>query len=389
MISKRSIQLFIVSGALIGCNNSGGNPITPPAPPAPPPTYSVTVTNGSSSRIDVAPIHVWANPPGADRVFAGWTGDTDALVNPLEYHTTLKTSGSTVNITATYKTSPPWTPTVEVISGTDVDSYFPPNPVGVIILLHGTGGNASSFFKKADYVPFVRDAVADGYAVVSLSSTDRVNKQWDNSNQPPNNPDIQNVQDALATFTSRGRMTDAMPRYALGMSQGGGFALSLSLALGFKATTVFCAAGLQTVIAQTTVPTTWNLAQNDTIVPPATSGADQRYQSLVARGVDAAYNVNTPSPLYPSRFATVPGLTTSDSQVIYDAFKNANPPVLDANGYLIADPEQNAQANMNIVPVQYQSYSNDIEGQLEIAYTQHEFYADRNRSILAFFDAHR
>src|SRR5450631_1605275 len=66
----------------------------------------VNVTNGSGSgTFDAArTMHVWADAPGAGRVFDRWLGDIDTLVDPLAAHTTILTSQTrgTVNVTANY-----------------------------------------------------------------------------------------------------------------------------------------------------------------------------------------------------------------------------------------------------------------------------------------------
>jgi dienelactone hydrolase len=349
-------------------------------------TLELNVSNGSFNTSNLA--NVWANPPALGQAFNGWTGDTAELISPLDYHTTLNTASGEFNLAATYKDTPVWTSQQEIISGTTVAYYFPSTLIGVIVLLHGKGGSGPGWFQKADNLVFTKDAVATGYAVVALDSQNRSTKQWDNSTPPPNNPDIQNVQDVLNTFISQGLMSSSTPVFAAGMSNGGGVAPTLSLALGFKATAVYCAPGKQDVFSVTSVPTTWNLAQNDTSVSPKSSHAFSNYQTLLSRGIDTDYFVNQPSPLYPFRFAAIPELTTDDSQIIYEAFVNANPPLLDTNGYLLADPTT-SNGWLKALPLRYLPYSNDIQGQLLIAYTQHHFYADRNRTVLAFFDAHR
>ena len=79
---------------------------------------------------------------------------------------------------------------------------------GVIFRFHGTGGSASAMFNKDEDFTFARDAVAAGYAIAALDSTDRVNKQWD-ATVTSNNVDVLNVQASINYLTGLGLMAGA------------------------------------------------------------------------------------------------------------------------------------------------------------------------------------
>ena len=109
---------------------------------------TLIVTNGSGdARIKSRQIvDVLADPNPSGMVFDRWTGDTALLQNPKEYHTKINPLSKNINITATYKSAPVWTPVYETINNTQVGYYFPAAPVGVIFHFHGASGDATQLF---------------------------------------------------------------------------------------------------------------------------------------------------------------------------------------------------------------------------------------------------
>lgn len=331
--------------------------------------------------------HIWADPYPSGQVFDRWTGDAAFVKNADEWHTTVKTGVKTINLTATYKPAPAWTPSaLEAVGTSEMRYYFPPNATAVIFHFHGSGGSANGLFQSFEQTIFAREAVAEGYAVVALSSVDRVNRQWNPSNQLNSNPDMQNVQTAINTFIQRGLMTASTPVFASGVSNGGGFAPRVSAALNFRGTAIYIASGTVNVMSATTVPTIWCLMQNDqTIGASGIQQARDNYANLLSRSIRAEFNVNPPSPVYAERFWRIPGLTESDSQTIYNSLK-ANG-ILDERDYQRQSPFTSGW--QNYVPAQYNSYLDDILTQLEVCYTEHEFFSDYNRRVLRFFNSLR
>lgn len=329
-------------------------------------------------------VHVWADPNPPGMVFDRWTGDTFLLQNPFEYQTKVRAAKLNVNLTATYKSAPVWNPNFETINESAIGSYFPAAPVGVIFNFHGTGGSGSGLFSNSEQRVFADEAVAAGYAVVSLSSADRVSKQWNPNPLIENNPDMQNVRAAINLFASRGLMNAATPVFAVGISNGGAFAARVARALNFRGTAIFIAAGTTNVMSQTTVPTIWLLMQNDTVIgSDGNAQAFANFQNLRSRNIPAQYNMLAPSPVYPERFWRINGLTAPDSRTIYNALKERG--FLDARGYLVRNPAISGW--QSVIPAQYNSYQSEIANQLEICYAEHNFYSDYDRRVLDFFNA--
>ncbi len=345
----------------------------------------MTVTNGSGDGHykGLGFTDIWADPNPVGMVFDRWTGDTYLLQNQTEYHSRVNRLSLKINLTATYKPAPVWNPVYETINGSTIGYYFPSAPKGVIFHFHGTGGSATGLFTDSEQRIFANEAVAENYAVVSLSSVDRVNRQWNPNPQLENNPDMQNVRATINLFISRGQITNAVPIFANGISNGGAFAPRVSLALNFRATSIFVASGTVNLLTQTTVPTIWNLMQNDTTI-----GADgiqqafSNFQNLLGRSIPAQYNLLVPSPVYPERFWRITNLTATDSRTIYNALKQNG--FLDGRDFLIQNPKTSNWRT--IIPAQYNSFFNDIGNQLEICYTEHNFYSDFDRRTLNFFN---
>ena len=331
-------------------------------------------------------VHIWADPAPAGMVFDRWTGNTTLLQNSRESHTKLRTANLNVEITATYRSAPTWSPTFETLNEIQMGYHFPAAPAGLIFHFHGQGGSANLAFSNLERRIFANEAVAEGYAIVAIDSADRVNRDWGTSNEIATNPDIQNVQAAVSLFISRGWITASTPIFAHGFSKGAGFSPRVSRALGFKATSMNLLAGTPDIINITTIPTIWCIAVNDgTIMPGGVQQSRNNYQNLINRGIPAQYHLAVPSPVYPERFWRISGLSAADSQAIHNALRQGG--VIDARNFLLQDPD--ASGWESAVPAQYNSFLNSIRDQLRICYSEHTFFSDYNRRVLDFFNTYR
>lgn len=349
------------------------------------------VTKTPSASIDV-----FANADPSGMVFDTWTGDTASLLVPGERRSGALLVAGTKNITATFKPLPAFTPSTIVLNGQPASTstavnaywYFPTAlPLGVIFRFHGTGGSGSAQFSKVEEQKFARDAVASGFAVVSLDSSDRVNKSWDSTTIPADpmaNVDVVNIQQLISNFRAQALINANTPIFASGHSDGAGAALRFAFLLNWKASHQSCVPGTPSIAQATTVPGIWTMAQNDTFADPQRAAkALDNANALAARGIASQYILVPPSAVYPSRFTQISGISTVDSQNIYNALRAAG--LLDANDYLISDP--NLTNFTPIIPTQYQSYSQDIVGQIFAAYSAHQFSTATSRRVLDFFRA--
>lgn len=357
------LALAVTSNAQINLTVAGG---------------SKNIAKGSTSRA-----FIWAGPNPPNMVFDRWVGDTafvddvnsaSAIVNPLSKN---------ISLTATYRSAPAWDLTQETINGVDVLYYIPPNPVGVIFRLHGTGGNAQTTLSSVESRMFSNDAVAAGYGIIALSSVDRVNGEWSLS-PPPNNPDIINVQAVITNFRQRGLIAASVPLFAQGTSRGGIFSSLVVYFLNFQADAIYIAYGANLIMPQTAVPTIFCLAANDDQEMVGQAGNQNAYaqvMGLKARGISASYNLHQSSPVYPERFERIAALNVDDSHAIYNALKASN--FLDSRDFLRENPRTSNW--QSVIPTQYQQNVTAIQTVLGAAYANHNFYSDYNSRVLKFF----
>lgn len=344
-------------------------------------TVQLSVVNGSSSPL-VSPgqtVHVWANVHLPGQVFEQWEGNSELLTDPLAAHTTLVMPARKVELVARFKPAADWTPNQERINGSRVFSYFPQPYRGVITLYHGSGGSATSWVDgrgAPENLRFCRDAVAAGFAIVATESQNRVDKQW--SNRGTNNIDVENIRTILETFKARGEMRPDTPVFAVGMSNGGGFSPLVSAVLGFRATAIFCAAGYDSVIEQTQVPTIWCLAENDRVVDNAE--AITNFGVLSGRKIPAELYTNGPSPVFPLRFARIEGMSEADSTEFYTRLKTNG--FLDDQDFLKESP---AISNWERLLGEYTPFRNGIEDELSVCHASHKFFSDFNHKVRLFF----
>lgn len=331
-------------------------------------------------------VDIWADPNPPGQIFDRWTGDTDLLQRTDEWHTKIKTGRKNLNLTAAYKNVAAWTPgAAETIGTSQMRYYFPPIPVGVVFHFHGSGGNLNGLFTQPEQIIFAKELVAEGYAVVSLNSEDRVNAQW--STAPlTNNPDVINVQSAVNSFISRGFITAQTPIFASGISNGGAFAPRVSFALNFRGTAIYIATSNAALMSVTNVPTIWNIMQNDTVLEAGSvQTATASYDALRNRGIRAELNLLRPSPVYPERFRRIPNLSAGDSVNIYNALKING--FLDERNYLKQNP--GASGWQSVIPAPYSASLGEIGDQLFICFTEHKFFSDYNRRVINFFNSLR
>lgn len=350
-------------------------------------TVQVTVTNGAGSgTFDLSrTVHVWANPPAPGFVFDRWTGDAGAVVDAQADHTVLRTSyaGATASLTATYRSAPVVNETAETFSnGTLYRWYVPPGPVRAVLTLHhGTGGSAANQFSRIENDFFNREAAARGYALLAVDSLNRVDKQWDATFSSAN-ADVQNVLAILASLETRGLFPAGLPRYASGMSNGGGFAPKMTAYGGFAAAASYCAQAANTGLSP--APVQWRMAMNDSHDMVGAAGNQRALDNFglaQARGTPCAYERNAPSPLVAARFLRL-GLTLADGQAIVDSLRNGG--YIDVYGYFLVQP---ATIPLAAIPSAYWPRISDIREQSDVVYTDHQFWGDAARRTFDFFES--
>jgi len=346
---------------------------------------NLTVTNGStvSVRARERRANIWADPNPPNTVFDRWVGDTALVEDVTSASSFVNPRSKNIALTATYRPAPPWSLTEETINGVDVLYYIPQDPAGIIFRFHGSGGSAQSTLSSVESRLFSNDAVAAGYGIIALDSSNRVTGDW-SFVAPPNNPDINNVQAIIANFSQRGLISPSDPLLAQGTSRGGVFSSMVVYFLNFRADAIYIGFGVDAVMPTTTVPTIFCAAANDDqdlVGPAGNQRAHDQVIALQNRGILASFNLHQPSPIYPERFRRVANMTAGDSHNIYNALRAGG--FLDGRDYLLENPRNsNWQA---VIPQQYQPSINGISTVLGAAYANHSFFSDYNSRVLRFY----
>ncbi len=385
------LPIFFVLAVLLAACGKNSDPT--PAPVIQPPivdSVRITVAGGYGSgtyKIGDS-VYVWSNPPAAGQVFSAWTGDVSGLKYPNEWKTKLRVPATGISLTASYKVSTNVVFVNETINGSQVYYYVPANYKGVILPFHGATGNASGWVgANAENENFLRYAVANGYAVVVTESVDRVNKTWSNATTVATNPDITNIDAILANLKQRNILTNQANLFGVGMSQGSGFCSLITALKNYKAGALYCVPGISAVFDVSTVPILWNISRNDvTEQPTRLSDSYANYQKLSGRKIRAEFYVNEPSPVYPERFAIIPGVDAASSRQIYSDLKKGGQ--LDAADFFKTNPRQSDawKTVLSASVTSNKALIGSIEDQIWVCYTEHKFHKDANARTIAFFD---
>ncbi|MBC8083699.1 MAG: hypothetical protein H7Z21_10850, partial [Hymenobacter sp.] len=342
--------------------------------------YPLTVRGGFGGGPYAAAdsVFVLANPTPTGFVFDYWQ-TTVVLRDTFAVPTRLAMPARPVSLTPVYRAAPTWTAGSETRSnGSNVYFYFP-RPAsqlkGLISFHHGANGNGASWFTKLENRAFLDYAVAQGYAVFSTESVDRLAnpaapKQWSNAGTVATNPDVQNIQAIVASFQSRGFITSSTRLFGVGFSQGSGFTSIVAGLLGFRANCLGATPGVVAAIQQTTSPTYWMASRNDTLEDPQRlQKCLSNYALLRNRGIPAQLKVHEPFPVTPNRFRRIANVDSMTSADIFARLR-ANG-FLDARHFLNFNPRATS-AWQAVMPAAYAALLDDIDDQLYVCFTEHK-----------------
>ncbi|MFN8309763.1 MAG: T9SS type A sorting domain-containing protein [Chitinophagales bacterium] len=370
-------------------------------------TYQLTVNNGYGSGNYHAgdTVQVWSAALDSTKVFDRWTGNTASMQNPLEWHSTLVMPASNITITAQLQAVALPPIQYEKIMGVsflkNVYSCFPPNMRGVIYLLHGTGGSASNWMQFTEYRNFVNAALADSFGVL-ITEAEEITRNTDLNGdgklrwQPVpldtlSNIDYQNLKILTDTFIARQQMTTSTPKFSLGMSNGGAFSGALSYIYNYRAGISYCASAAKLIFGVRTNPFAFRMAKYDDnaeVGPQGNEDARQNDSVLAARGVCHDYLIHDRQPVYPERFARVPGVSVNVSQTIFNELVAAQ--LLDSNHYAkhsdtISNYVLGHLSQFPTVIGLSNTAKADVINQIAASNAEHKFYSDYTKASLDFF----
>ncbi|HLA58860.1 MAG TPA: hypothetical protein VK622_08870 [Puia sp.] len=371
---------------------------------------TVTVINGYGSgqyRVGDT-VDIWSNAIAADSVFNEWTGDNNLLFNAGEWHSSFIMPRSNITLTATCSWLSPFTLKYEKIKGVNnlknVYYYFPASQKGIVYLCHGTGGNAQNLINNFEWREMINDLVFAGYAIVVTEAEEvTLNTDLDGDGKihwmllPADtmaNIDYRNIAALTDSFYNRGYSHPSIPRYSIGMSNGGIFSSALSFIYHFSAGVSYCAPTGTLVTSTSVTSLQFCMAQNDNAPEVGTTGnvlAQSNASALTARGICSPLYLHNHSRVYPQRWARWDGISLSLSQAIYSELQSNH--LLDSKNYLLLTADS-IEARITASPSSYPVISSlnllqltFVSNELDIMYAAHQFFSDYNKTTIHFLEA--
>lgn len=369
-------------------------------------TRRVTVENGYGGGVYRAgdSVHVFARSYPADSVFQRWDVAAAGVrfADSLEWHTTFIMPDADVAVHAVFVDAAALKLSYEKIRGRDVlkEVWYtvPPQARGIIIACHGTNGSGRAWFTAEEAVQFTRDANAAGFAMLAIDAEEVTigdqngdgKRRWVNR-VAQDNVDVSNIRIVLDSLTARGVLPQSAPLFVVGMSAGGSFAPTLGMQIGAKATATYCAEALRGIVAVTTIPHIWNNARWDDNEETDNSIAEENYRTLLSRHVPTEFTYHDRSPVFPERFLRIAGITPAMATALHtDLLNNGQ---LDSSLFLRMTVSDTLQERIQREPRSYpaiaaftQSQLADVLDQIRSALANHQFFSDRNRATLRFFE---
>lgn len=400
-----AFSFVIGSGILFSCKKSQDSTITP----ATTDSFTVVVNNGYGSGIYKKgdTVHIFTNHYTDNQLFDQWSGDTALLNARREWHTWFIMPDRNVSLSGSIKASTPFILQYAQIMGRDrlkpVYYYFPTGHKGVVYLLHGTNGSASSVVGGFEFQLLIRDLINDNFGVIVTEAEEATTGVDANGDEKlrwalypadtTTNVDYANIRIINQYLYNLGVTNSSIPKYSIGMSDGGFFSTALSYIYNFKAGVNYCSQGSPTVISETTVPTQFCMARNDNNESVGQTGnatALSNSNSLNARSVCSKYLVQEKSPIYTERFARQGNITASQSVSIFNELKGKG--YIDSKNYFVGYSDvflsayQSNPASFPIINGLSPSQKTTVLGEINLSVADHHMFSDFNRKTLQFLN---
>ena len=368
--------------------------------------FVVTVNGGygSGEYLPGETVNVFASNDPYSEVVSGWEAQGLDAPPSAEWHLRFEMPENDVTLTPTVVT-PSFTLSEMMVEGTVSQKrlfmHAPENAKGLLFLLHGTGGSADFINKPAaHYLALIASSL--GYAVIAPEAHEVTEGdqngdakiRWNTAPTPATNIDLQDIALYSAKMTELGLVPEAGPRFAIGMSNGGAFAITIGAVLDeFEGVVSYCATGITPVQQLTTTPTAWLMCANDTNETVAAK-KDQwpnGAATLEANQIRTLYEVHQASPLYSGRFARIQGVNPEISGAAVAELQEKG--WLNDAGYLNATPEEVVTAITaepsnypSVISAANASSASQIRAELKATYADHALFDDWARKTLDFLE---
>ncbi|MCA9494265.1 MAG: hypothetical protein KC621_30270 [Myxococcales bacterium] len=377
---------MLLQWLLLGCASDAGPQVDTTEPVA---ALEVEGGYGGGAIAVGGWLHVWAAVDPQASVVTGWTGDVELLERPAEWNTRARPPASPAVVTPVLAEVD--APVVaRTVGGRRLLVVPADDPVGVVLFFHGAAYSVDELNDNAART-IVLSLHRAHYAVIALPSSAEVASGtggW-SSAAAATNDDLASVRALLAELEADGTAPGDLPRFAWGMSSGGMFAHLAGAELPTAGVAAWCAAGASSVLAQTTTPTAWYLAEHDSVMVSAVDDALRYRDALEARGIATDLWVHSATPLYDQRFERITGIDPVQSAQIARGLRDAGF-VDDDDAFTTTGARITASlAEVDGVSELDALTRTAVAAEIEIMAADHELYDDAAARMVAFLDTVR
>lgn len=370
---------------------------------------SVTVAGGfGPGRATIGSrVHVFADLDPFTQRLVGWVGSTSR-----EWHLDLQMPARAISFAAQLEDHP-----LEILHESftgvtgrakSVNLALAPDARGVMFVLHGTGGSAN-FVDNIEGRALMVEAHARGLTIIVPEAEEVVAGDLDNNGKirwntalSTSNVDFANLDRLLRELEAAGRIPANVPRYSVGISNGGAMSIGLGAITGqaalarawpelsFAGVTAFCASGELRMAEVTRTPTAWRMCANDrneNVGQEGNAEAARNSAVLASRGVRTELELHPASPLYDQRFERV-GLSPETSAAIAGELREAG--FVDVRDYFVATIEEIIDV-VSDHPTEFPTLTglepkdaSGVKQQIMVMSADHAMYSDANARTLDF-----
>lgn len=269
------------------------------------------------------------------------------------------------------------------------------NPRAVVYLFHGTGGS-EAFARRREAQRAIQPLLAKGYAIVASRSGQREPARWDlTAGGAEGNADLDFMLRLHGDLVARGRIASATPVFAMGMSNGGGFASLFAVTASRKGLNVRGVADYMGPIPEAALTAPGALAgfppifvvqaMADGLVDPARVATV--VEALKAAGVRTEFHLAKPQPLTTAALGELLDVDAPKAAELLAELKRAG--VLGASGHVVgADAPLDRQAMASLERrLPPSAKGREVLNALIIAAAGHQMRSDYAEAQAAFFEA--
>ena len=386
-------------------------------------SYQLTVVNGYGSGMynEGDTVYIWSNPDFNDQVFENWSGSaTSYMVEGNEWVTRITipigTGITSISATANHNDLASLAPTVTdliTLPGQDAGNIVPvskevhyrvpPNPKGMVFCFHGTNGSGLGFTNDIEKEAFFKSGALRNYIMIATDCNEKTFgdqngngvKRWlisdAETDDASNNIDIKMTNALRDTMLNRLSLSNDLPTFAMGVSNGANFSDLCAAALGFEASGHMTGNGHPDIYAvrSDATPVIFVQSENDQHSSANDSIVLSNYNALVNRNIDTEFHWHRKTPVYKHRFTRNADMlvTPQTSDSIYQRMVNTNG-LLGTNNILLITDNSGLPSGLFDGLGLASGTITDCENQIKIMNADHKFHSHYNNRIIDFFDSH-